>query len=218
MIFKRQVARRIGLALALSALSAGQARAGVLVSAAAKWGSFAARPLDSEPTPNYYGLGLGMNFGYSFSQVFDVTFFSHYLPAHLEASKLGAEGAHMFSYGGEIGLRFSQSVFLAIRAGSGRYKLIQEQQSDDLEEVAGSWQGPAGGFSVGAVHPLDKENFFQTSLDVLHAITVDNDNLVDGKRRFDLFTISVSYVFIGYKSRLMDNSIFSDFIDSVIFY
>ena len=56
------------MALCFSVWGIEVAEAGILISPAAKWTTFAARPTNTESTPNYYGYSGELSVGYSFGQ------------------------------------------------------------------------------------------------------------------------------------------------------
>jgi hypothetical protein len=199
---------------------ASEAKAGFLASPSAKWTTFSARPEGGEPTPNYFGFAAGLSLGYSVRQVFDLAFNAQFLPARLGNASFGANDSQMIFYGGELGLRIANAVYLGMRAGTAEYRLLYQQRE---EELPGRWSGPAGGVSLGAIHGASKDHFFQTSLDFLHAVTTRQDSIAGGgvqetgKRRFDAISISFAYVFNSYNNERIQNTIFKDFLDSISF-
>ncbi len=193
------------------------AEAGWYVSPAMKWGSFAARPEGSEPTPNYYGYGGSFAFGYSAKQVFDLGAYGQYLPGSLREANPSEVDATLISYGGEIAFRIAESVYLGFRGGSSTYHLL-DSDPERADELKGKWSGPSGGMAIGAVSKTAKNSFFQTSLEFMQHVVANSDDSSLGKRRFDSFALSVQYVFNSEKSYLIENSILGNFLDSMVFF
>lgn len=212
------------VAFAFASVSCPSAHAGWYASPSLAWASLASRPLASEATPNYYGYKVATSFGYSLSQVLDLGAFYSYLPAQLNAAKLGGRDILLTSYGGEMALRLGESVYIGLRGGLASYELRTRKH---LDEVGGQWTGPAGGIALGAVKKLTKQSFIQTSLELMHTITQrrkndDQDEALTGeeprRRRFDSLAISVAYVFNQHDSNRPDFAIIRDFIDTLSFF
>jgi hypothetical protein len=203
-----------------AALWAGEARAGWYLAPAVKWVSFAARPVDDEATPNYYGIAGAGSFGYSVGQVLDLAGFGQYVPGARGGAGFAKDDASLVSYGGEVGLRLAEQVYLGVRGGLGAYRLYHPRGAGDGEgegELSGKWNGSAGGFAIGALAKLSKESYLQTTLEVMHHVLTNASDKDLGKRRIDSFGIGFAYVFNGYSSSFLDNSLFKNFLDSMIY-
>lgn len=196
------------------------AEAGWYVTPGIKWATYAARPEGNEPTPNYYGYGGMLALGYSAKQVFDLGAYGQYVPGTREHADLGKTHALLVSYGGELAFRIAESVYIGARGGSSSYRLLD---ADPLrtDELAGTWEGPSGGLVIGAVSKVTKQSFFQTTLEFMQHVVESQEQGEArqlGKRRFDSFALCVQYVFNSEKSYLIENTIFKDFLDSMVFF
>lgn len=202
---------------ALLAISvATSARAGVYLAPSVKWASFAARSVEGESTPNYYGYGGALSLGYSLKQVVDLGAYGTYIPGKRKQAEFGADDATLVSYGGELAFRFGQTVYFGLRGGPSSYHLLART---DTSELGGLWTGSSAGFSIGAVAKLSKQSFFQTTLDVMqHVLTADDEANGTGERRFDSFGISLTYMFNSFDSSAIEDTIFKDFLDSAVFF
>jgi len=202
--------------LAMSA-GAGVAKAGLLFSVGPKWSVFSLEPLDEEATPNYQGVSGEMTVGYSFKQIFDMAGHFEYTPGTVGMVQVPGEGANLMFYGGQIAARIHNSVFFALRGGTGSYHLLSRTTD---EEVSGDWSGPSGGFSIGGMLAGSKSSFIQVTFDFLHMILTQQDSISDvsGKRRVDQFSIGVNYTFNGRKSSMVENSFFSHYLNSFLFW
>jgi hypothetical protein len=183
-----------------------------------KWSTFSFRPVDDEPTPNYAGVGAGLSLGYSARQILDIGLFANYLPGASDHSQMGKEEARLVVYGGELALRISNAVYIGLRGGTSDYRLVDSQSESD---VHGTYKGAAGGISLGALQPIAKRHFFQTSLDVTSAVVENSGEVEEGetkKRRIDAISFSLTYVYNGHKSYLIESSLFNSFLDSVLFF
>ena len=87
------------------------ALAGALVSPGVHWKSFSFRPLEQEPTPNYFGYGGSLRLGYSWAQVLDMALFGSYTPSQLNGADdpMAASAVHRFA-GVALGVRIKQSI------------------------------------------------------------------------------------------------------------
>lgn len=197
------------------ALSAAPASAGWLVAGGPRWATFATRPEKAEPTPNYFGYGAGLSLGYSFKQVMDFGAFGYYVPGQLGQAEVFKESAVFYAYGGELAFRIAETVYLGFRGGTAEYQLYGRELD---EELGGEWVGPAGGFSIGALHKLKTMHYLQTSFDVMHAVVENTDTEELGKRRIDSFSVSLTYVYNGKGSSRIENSVFGQFMNSFIFF
>ena len=213
--------RRLGTyLLLLHVLLASSAYAGVLIAPSVKWSIFAFEPEDTENTPNYEGITGELKAGYSFRQVFDLAGLVNYSAGNPGMFSIPAENANLVFYGGEIGARIYQAVYFAIRGGKSSYQLLKPGTHDS--EIAGEWTGPGMGFSLGAISPLERNkrsslqlsfDFLQTSVTKLHAAAGEAT-----ARKIDQFSISATYVFNGYHNAAIENSFFSSYLNSFIFW
>jgi hypothetical protein len=210
--------RRIAeLSLVAAMLHAPLAWAGWYVQPAVRWVSLTHRPEANEPTPNYYGYGTLLSGGYSAKQVFDLGIFGAYTPANYKNATFPSGNAELTNYGGEVALRLGESVYIGLRGGQGTYHLLSTATPDELP---GKWSGPAGELAIGGVMKLTKNSFCQVSLDFMHGVfkqTEPGAAEIEGRRRFDGVAVTFSYVYNHYKSYLIDNTIFGNFLDSLMF-
>ncbi len=181
---------------------------------------FAAKPQSDEPTPNYYGFGLRLGAGYSVRQVFDMGLYGSGLSARRGSPGVSRPDATLVHGGAEFGLRIAKSLLISLYGGPSQYRL--ERPSDQLApgvEVTSALSGYGGGVGVGAIVPFSKEKFLQVTLDFEqhHFQEKSQDNTIGLKRVFESFGLTLSLTFNSYKSYLIDNTIFKDFLDSVNF-
>lgn len=193
------------------------AHAGWYVAPHAKWGAFAARPQATEATPNYYGYGVGLGTGYSISQFFDLGLYGSYLPGNRQEAKIGEPNAELALYGGELAFRFAQTVYLAFRGGATQYNM-PTAQAEKPEELTGVWTGTGGAVSLGGIVKLDRQNFLQTSIEVLHTTMESKTDPTLGERELDAFAVTFGYTFNDYTSTLLESSILGDFVKSINFF
>lgn len=197
---------------------AAPARAGWYLAPEARWGVFAARPEAGENTPNYYGYGGTLSFGYSPRQMVDIGAYGSYLPGALKHAEIGKDDATLVSYGGELGFRIADAVYLGFRGGPDKYRLNQPSDDPERPELAGKWTGVCGGLSLGAVMRASKQFIVQTTLDVMHHVVKQEDEPELGKRRFDEFSVGLTFMLNSHKAYLIENSIFKDYLDSIVFW
>ncbi len=204
------------LALA-AALAPTRAAAGIYASPSVRWSSFALRPVEGEPTPNYYGFGASVALGYSVAQILDVGAFYTQVPGRLESAALMGHDASLADYGADVALRLGDSVVLDFRGGRAHYVLRRQKRP---EELPGKWTGPAGAVAIGAVSRMGKQSFFQTSLEVLHTVLENDDggSAPMGKRRLDAFALSFAYVYSAHQTFRFEDTIFRDFLDGMTFF
>ena len=192
---------------------AGVCYGGLLLAPAVKWKTFSIAPEEDEPTPNYYSYGVGLTAGYSFSQVFDIATFGAYLPSKLDAASVGKESVQFFEYGGELALRFSQAVYLAVRGGRFYYRMLYTH--DKPNQVKGLWRGPAGSVSLGTIIKDTRITFWQVSFDIGSGTILREDAISETDYRIDSFGITVSFVINTYNK--FGSSLMGSFKDSFNF-
>jgi hypothetical protein len=219
------------------------ASAGTYATLGFRSAQFAAQPIGEEPTPNYFSYGPRLSLGYSLRQVLDFGLFATVLPGSRFHASVPAHDARLVTGGGEIALRIAQSVYAALYGGRSEYRLVRGASGPQRGmELEGKHLGSGGGFSLGALMPLSKESFFMVSLDFEQhhfrlpssffafdqserakafpeesSVTSQTEPDKNPRRVLECFGVSVSYAFNSYKSDLIDNSIFADFLDSVSF-
>jgi hypothetical protein len=216
---------KLGLNLALgaaisSATLPDRSVAGPYFTGGLRSAQFAAKPQSDEPTPNYYGFGLRLSGGYSVRQVFDMGLYGSGLPARRGSPGVSRPDATLIHGGAEFGLRIAKSLLISFYGGPSQYHL--ERPSDKLPpgtEVTAGLKGYGGGVAVGAIVPFSKENFLQVTLDFEQHHYLDKTVVPEQsqKRVFESFGLTLALTFNSYKSYLIDNTIFKDFLDSVNF-
>lgn len=206
------------LILAVLPVISGRILAGPYLTAGVRSGQFAAKPLTDEPTPNYYGFGLKLSGGYSLRQVFDMGLYASGLPARRGSPGISNPDALLAHGGLELALRLGKSVILAAYGGQSQYRL--QHPSEQLPvgvEVTAPLKGYGGGVSVGAIVPFSKEQFLQATLDFEQHQYLLAQPEGNTKRVFESFGLTLAMTFNSYKSYLIDNTIFKDFLDSMNF-
>jgi hypothetical protein len=194
------------------------AEAGLLISPAAKWTSFAARPTNTESTPNYYAIAGELSIGYSISQVFDLTAFGSYAPGRRRSAKFAEDDVSLITYGGGTALRLASSVYLGLKFG---HSIYSPQQTSIETEINRRYEGLGGGIAIGAISPMSKQSFVQTTFELMHHVLTSTEQSSDGSgltRRFDSVSLAVAYVYNSYSSGRIENKVFQGFLDSITFF
>jgi hypothetical protein len=215
------IVMRVGLILFFASLTLPRVSyGGVLFNPGIKWSIFSFEPTGTEDTPNYQGVTGELKAGYSFRQVFDIAALGNYTAGNPGMVKLPEENANVTFYGGEIAARIYQTVYFGVRGGKASYQLLTRGMDDN--EIRGKWEGPGFGFSLGAISPTErsKRTGMQFSFDFLQArVEEANPEGEAGEpRTIDQFSISITYVYNGYHNAAIENSFFSNYLDSLIFW
>lgn len=187
---------------------------GILVAPGIFWGAFSFEPKKNESTPNFYGYGLKLNAGYSFSQVFDLAVFGQYSIGKKGAATPLKQDAHIIGYGGELAVRLLDSVYLAARGGAATFKRNNERRTS----LPKTWGGNSLGVSIGGIIPVDRSHHFQTSLDFAHYQGQNGEEVTgSGKEeaRLNQYSLTVSYVFNDCTNATIENTLFDSFLDSL---
>lgn len=189
------------------------ASAGVLATGALKWQTLALRPLTDEPTPNYFGYGGELQFGYSFARKWDLALYTSYTPMRMKSATFGTNDLVTFDYGIATGFRIASTVYLGLRGGWLQYDLNKKFKD---EEIDGTWRGFCGFFELGTFWPVSKPASLQVALLLGHGglERIDSD---DEKRFIDTFGVTMTYVYNKVDGIKFGNSFISDFVDSLIF-
>lgn len=197
----------------LAFLASTPVSAGVLAQGALKWQTLALRPLTDEPTPNYYGYGGELQFGYSFARKFDLALYTSYTPMRLKSATFGASDLITFDYGITTGFRIAQTVYVGVRGGWMHYDLNKKVKE---EEIDGTWRGFCGFFELGTYWPVTKPASLQLGLLLGHG-SMERVDATDKKRFIDTFGVTMTYVYNKVDSVKFGNSFISDFVNSLIF-
>lgn len=184
------------------------ARAGVLGGVSTHWRTFSLRPLGEEATPNYFGYGVGANFGYSLGKIFDLGAYVNYTPSQIKAAGIGEEDLQLVEYGGQLAFRIGSIVYLGFRGGRFAWRRIRESWPG---EPAGYWRGPGGAISLGAFGSTGKVTYVQFSVDVGSAVLTREDRFDETSRSLDSFGITLTYVFIGLDLAGFDNVLLNNY-------
>jgi len=210
--------RFLCLAVVLFLVDLERTEAGLLVSPAAKWTSFAAQPNNTEATPNYYGYAGELTIGYSFGQVSDLTAYGTYVPGRRKLAKFAEDDVSLVSYGGGSALRLASSVYFGFKFGYSHYS---PQKVSDENEIDIRYEGLGGGFAIGAISAMSKESFVQTTFELMHHVLTSNHQSTEefgSTRRFDSISIAVAYVYNANSSNRIENKVFQSFLDSITFF
>ena len=212
----------IGLAVCVFTFHVERAEAGLLISPAVKWTTFAAVPTGSESTPNYYGYSGDLSVGYSVGQVFDLTAFGSYTPGRRKKAEFAEDDVSLITYGGGTAFRFASSVYLGFKFGKSVYS---PQKVSDENEIVRRYEGHGGGVAIGAISPMSKQSFVQTTFELMHHVLTSSDQSSDGSgldsgltRRFDSVSLALAYVYNANSSDRVENKVFQGFLNSITFF
>lgn len=186
--------------------------AGVLATVGARWQAFSFKPIEDEPTPNYYGYGLTVGIGYSLLQALDFGLYGNYTPSQPYASRLGKEKVQLGDYGAEIGFRFAETIYIALRGGMLYYRMLFRTNSTEID---GTWRGPGGGASIGVFQKRKRENIIQFTFDVGGGKLKAKDVALADERTAYHFGLSLKYVFIGFDGFRLSSLFDSGFLKSL---
>ena len=198
------------------AMVASSADAGWYAMPQGVWSIYSARPLASEDTANLYGVGGQLSLGYSFYQKVDFGLFGQYLPGTPEHTQVGIGDASLVSYGGEIGLRFGDAVYLGIAGGQSRYRLRRQSVASELDAAL---TGVGGAVTIAGVSKVSKSAFAQAGLLLMHhAFAAPADGSMPA-RQFDGIGLGLGYMWNsrGGQVESIQTTIFKDFLNSIIF-
>lgn len=195
---------RLWLFFVIFTIFSSQALGGWLLSGGLGWSLFSLRPIEFEKTPNYYGVGPRLALGYSFEQKFDIAGYISYTPGHTARATFGQEQASFVFLGGQLGLRIADQVFIAILGGQATYHLLKFTDYS----VPGRWEGQASGGSIGSLVEIDKERFWQVSLEYLLALLSASHGRERENRKVDQISFSITYTFNGFISKSRKRSVF----------
>jgi hypothetical protein len=141
--------------------------AGLLFTIGPNWNNFVFEAEKNEDTPNYYGYGARMSWGYSVAKVADFGIYAQYTPGRLNSATPPRTDAVVMDYGAELGLRVLNVFYLGARGGMWKYQLYRAYED---AEVRGSWMGLGGTASLGMIMPISKRSAWQTTFDVGQAV------------------------------------------------
>lgn len=206
--------RRLALLLPLIVVAA-RAEAGWMLSSSLEYQTFAFRPRVVEATPNYHGYGLELGGGYSLGRLIDAQLYGRYTPSRLESARFNADEVAFYSYGGTLGLRLAETVYLGVGGGPHVYKLKRQVRTD---EVPGEWQGTGAFVALGAFAKIDRQTFTQLAVRFGTASLQRSDQSDANKRKVDTFAVSVTYLWNAEDHFKLSNSTISDFVDSLNFF
>lgn len=203
---------KVAVLIALASI-APAAQAGWYAAPHGKWVAFAARPIADEASYNYYGYGLGYGGGYSIAQKLDFGLFGSYMPGNRHTAKIASPHAEFSFYGAELAMRMGEGIYLALRRGASQYNAAA-RPNRAAEELTGVWRGLGAGLSLGGIIKLSRENFLQTSLELMHTNIRSQRDPLQPERQLDAFAVTLGYTFNDYKSTLLENSAIGEFISN----
>lgn len=171
--------------------------AGLLISGGLAWSAFSFQPESDEITKNYYSISPELIVGYSFGQKFDLALSTHYSPGHLGRANIGKEHASLQFMGLQCGIRLKNSVFLGLKSGQSSYQLLSYEKNTD--QIRGAWKGLSSGLIIGSISKINKTNYWQVSLELLHSSLEPEDSTALSNnskiKKLDQFRLSLTYTF-----------------------
>jgi hypothetical protein len=177
-------------------LCSGRGVAGFLLTAGPSWNNYVFEAESSEDTPNYYGYGGRVGWGYSVAQIVDIGLYAQYIPGRLNTAIPPRTDTVLMDYGAEVGVRFMQALYLGIRGGIWKYQLFRAYRDD---EVRGSWLGLGATGALGLIWPVNKKVSWQTNFEfgraVLQGPKVDPESSVGRQKKMSRIGVSVSFVY-----------------------
>lgn len=190
--------------------------AGYLFSIGPNWNNFVFEAETDENTPNYYGYGGRLSWGYSIGQVFDLGMYAQYTPGRTTSPSMLNGDAAVYDYGGELGVRVLGVFYIGARGGAWKYQLYKRQQ---MAEIGGIWSGWGGSGSLGMILPVSKRASWQTSFDMGRAIVEkDNKTLADLGTRYkklSKLSITMAFVYNDFDAASAGTSLINSFYDSL---
>ncbi|MCB9229494.1 MAG: hypothetical protein H6618_07780 [Deltaproteobacteria bacterium] len=204
------IPRRILLILFFCTSFSYPASSGVLIAPSLSWSVFSVRPLEeADNSQNFYGISPGLTLGYSFWQFIDIAGYTVYTPGVAGTVQPGTEDASLIHYGAALALRINEKIYLGVRGGEGLYRLLRQRHTSSA--LPGIWRGPCGTAIIGAIHKVDKENYWQISFELTHMVAdrikLKADESATGMRRIDEFRLTVSYAFNHFLNHSIGSSL-----------
>ncbi len=170
--------------------------AGFLFTLGPNWNNFVFEAERDEDTPNYYGYGARMSWGYSAAQVADFGIYTQYTPGRLNSATPPRTDAVVMDYGAELGFRLFHMFYFGARGGMWKYQLFRAYEDS---EIRGSWMGLGGTASLGMIMPISKRTAWQTSLDLGQAVMQKlNSSPADTNTKYRKLTrlgVTLSFVY-----------------------
>lgn len=198
------------IVIAMSSLSR-TGLAGTLVVPAIGWSNFVFEPKEQEATPNYYGYGGRLSLGYSIHQVLDLAIYGQYIPGRRNAASTINPDAQMTSYGLQTGLRIKNALYIGVRGGSTSYNLLVPPQ--EINEVAGHWEGLGATGELGVILPASKQVFWQFSAEYGSSTMTRKDLDEEGEhRRLSVFSVMLSFVLNSDQSTRLESVILRNWV------
>lgn len=190
-------------------------QAGVFLTLGPNWNNFVFEPEAKESTPNYFGYGGRISWGYSIGQVLDLGVYSQYAPGKLKVASALDGDAALLDYGGELGIRILNLLFIGGRGGVWRYQLYKKTMDD---EISGKWMGLGGAASMGMIMPVTKRSAWQVSLDVGQANMRKIDNTPEdfgtNFRKLSKVSITLAFVYNDDDSTSVTANLLNSFLNT----
>jgi hypothetical protein len=141
-------------------------------------------------------------------------------------AKFGEDDVSLITYGGGTAFRFASAVYLGFKFG---HTIYSPQTVSNENEIGQRYEGSGGGVAIGAISPLSKQTFLQTTFELMHHVLTFSDQSVAGSsgigsssgkltRRFDSVGIALAYVYNASSKDKVDNKVFKGFLDSITFF
>jgi len=174
----------LGLAVSTPSL------AGFLLVPQVSWSSYGLRAEGEAESQNYFGYGLGLAGGYSPVPLIEFTGLVRYTPGNRSNPGLLNGDAKLWEYGGELGFRLFENLFLGLR---GLFQDFNLEHAQTEPEVLGRWQGWGYGVAIGAFFETKERQYLRITLEMNQAGLSAQSDLPD--RDFDSFALNFAYVF-----------------------
>lgn len=189
-IFRKCVLLAMFLSLSLPAYG------GMIWGVSSQWQNLSFQPEEQEDTPNFYGLGLRGDFGYSVAKSVEARLFASYNYSNKGAAKFFEGDVNIGSYGASIGVRLVDSVYLGVEYGVLYYHTPSHHIHN---EYVGRWDGTTLNLNLAGYWKAGRKSYWQVGLQLGGGSLLEEDSVDDEERKVDTIALNVTYLFISPK-------------------
>ena len=173
---------------------------------------YSAKPLETEPTPNFQGAGPTLKLGYYLHSPVQVAI--HYESLASTTGKISAyaEDANYTLYGGSIGFRIMQTVLVSLDYSEG---LFAKKEEIEIEGFTDEYKSSGIGLEIGSFLLRNRRKMRQNNLQIsfqmqTHTFTPE-DTVTFAERSVDAIGIKMVYTFTAKQRSAFKSGLFKSF-------
>ena len=158
------------------------------------WQNLTFQAEEEEDTPNFFGYGLRLEYGYELGDTFELKLFASHNMSQKNSAKFFDGDVEISNGGVNLGFRLVKSVYLGVDFG---YKQFDSPSHHIHNETVGLWKGTGAAFHLGGYWKIRGYKTAQVSLQISSYNLANDDGLEAVERKVDTVSLNMTYLLLS---------------------